>query len=119
MTWNWQQDDWPNFRFNRNALKEFESQFLHQSGVLIGATKYFSKDDKTHLIVELMTSEAIKTSEIEGEYLNRDSVQSSILRNFGLKTDNRRVEPAERGIADMMTDLYKHFDKQLSHETLY
>lgn len=119
MKWNWQQDDWPNFRFDMTALAEFEAKFLHQSGVLIGATKYFSEDDKAHLIVNLMTTEAIKTSEIEGEYLNRDSVQSSILRNFGLKTDNRRVGPAERGIADMMTDVYKNFDKPLSHETLY
>jgi Fic family protein len=36
-----------------------------------------------------------------------------------LDTDNRRVKPAERGIADMMTDLYKHFDKPLSHTTLF
>lgn len=119
MIWNWQQDDWPNFRFEEDRLAALEAQFLRQSGVLMGAIKHFNEDDKTRLIVDLITTEAITTSEIEGEYLNRDSVQSSILRNFGLKTDNRRVEPAERGIADMMTDLYKHFDRPLSHETLY
>lgn len=119
MIWNWQQDDWPDFRFDRNKLVVLEEQFLRQSGVLIGAVRHFSEGDKAHLIVDLITNEAIKTSEIEGEYLNRDSVQSSILRNFGFKTDNRRVDPAERGIADMMTGLYKNFDRPLSHETLY
>ena len=57
--------------------------------------------------------------EIEGEYLNKDSVQASLRRNFGLATDNRRIPPAERGIADMMTDLYRNFAKPLSHQTLY
>lgn len=106
-TWNWQQDDWPHFCWDKDALAGVEAQFLHQSDILIGATKHFTEDNKNLLVVDLITGEAMKTSEIEGEYLNRDSVQSSILRNFGLDTDNRRVEPAVRGIADMMTDLYK------------
>lgn len=119
MTWNWQQADWPHFYWDKDALTQAEDQFLRQSGILIGAVRHFSEDDKNLLIVDLITGEAVKTSEIEGEYLNRDSVQSSILRNFGLVTDNRRVKPAERAIADMMTDLYKHFDKPLSHATLF
>ena len=119
MAWNWEKDDWPHFRWEERALALAETQFLRKSGVLIGATKHFSEDNKTLLVVDMITGEAVKTSEIEGEYLNRDSVQSSILRNFGLDTDHRRVEPAERGIADMMTDLYRNFDKPLSHATLY
>jgi len=67
----------------------------------------------------LITDEAVKTSEIEGEFLDRDSVQSSILRNFGLLADPRRVRPAERGIADMLTDLHTRFDQPLSHQMLF
>ena len=58
---------------------------------------------------------ALKTSEIEGEILNRDSVQSSIKRNLGLSVDNRKVPPAEFGISEMMVDLYQNFEKTLSH----
>jgi len=119
MIWNWQQNDWPCFRWNKDVLKDDEAQFLRQSGVLIGAAKHLSPEDEKLLIVDMITSEAIKTSEIEGEYLNRDSVQSSIRRHFGLDTDNRRVDPAERGIADMMTNLYQNYSKPLSHSTLY
>ncbi len=118
MTWNWQQTDWPNFQWKAEALAELEAQFLRQSGVLLGAAKHLNEDDEQQLIVDIITSEAMKTSEIEGEYLDRDSVQSSIRRNFGLDTDNRRVKPAERGIADMMSGLYRHFDQPLSHATL-
>ncbi len=119
MTWNWQKDTWPSFRWDKGALDGFESRFLEGSGVLVGSTKHFDEPTKQNFIVELITTEAIKTSEIEGEYLNRDSVQSSVLRNFGLNTDNRRVNPAERGVADMMTDLYHHFSCVLSHDTLF
>ncbi len=119
MIWNWQHEDWPHFRWDKDALAQAEAQFLRQSGVLIGATRHFNEEDKNRLVVDLITGEALKTSEIEGEYLNRESVQSSILRNFGLDTDHRRVQPAERGIADMMTDLYKNFDQPLSHNTLF
>lgn len=94
MRWNWQQEDWPNFRWKTKLLEELEAQFLHKSGVLIGTTKLFSKENKTVLIVDIMTGEAVKTSEIEGEYMDRNSVQSSIRRNLGLDLDNKRIAPA-------------------------
>ena len=66
--------------------------------------------------MDFISDEAIKTSEIEGEFLNRDSVQSSIRRNFGLDTDSRRIFSAEQGIADMMTDLYRGFAEPLTRK---
>lgn len=119
MKWNWQQEDWPRFRWEPSALEALETQFWRQAGVFLGVTQHFNEADKTLVTVHLMTGEAIKTSEIEGEYLNRESVQASIRRNFGLDTDNRRIPPAELGIADMMTDLYRNCTRPLTHETLY
>jgi Fic family protein len=117
--WNWQQHDWPYFRWDKAALEAYEARFLRQAGVIVGAAKHLNEEDDRRLVVELITAEAVKTSAIEGEYLNRDSVQSSILRNFGLITDRRSVSPAEKGIADMMTDLYRSHAEPLSHHTLY
>jgi len=119
MKWNWQQQDWPEFRHDSSALNELESRFLRQSGMLQGTLKHIGPDDKMRLTVDLMSTEAINTSEIEGEILNRDSVQSSIRQNFGLETDNRRIPPAEQGIAEMMVDLYRTFDEPLSHSKLF
>ncbi len=101
------------------ALEDYEAQFLRQSGMLIGSARHLSTEDEKLLVVDMITGEAIKTYEIEGEYLNRDSVQSSTRRNFGLDTDSRRIAPAECRIADMMTDLYQNFDKPLTHSELY
>ena len=119
MLWNWQQKDWPNFSYKRDVLAKLEAQFLHESGILIGAQQHFREHEQHTLMVELMGEEALKTSEIEGEYLNRDSLQSSIRRHFGLQTDHRKIPPAERGIAEMMVDCYRHFNRPLSHEQLF
>ncbi len=117
--WNWQQDDWPSFRFDRSAMAESEATFLVGAGQLLGALLHLPDAEKSELTVELISNEALKTSEIEGEYLNRESVQSSIRRNFGLATDARRIPPAEQGIADMTMDLYRGFAEPLSHQAMF
>jgi Fic family protein len=119
MIWNWQLADWPNFTYNASQLDHFEKRFLLGAGVSFGAIKHLSEDDKRHLTIELISNEALKTSAIEGEYLNRDSLQSSICRQFGLITDHRKVPPAEQGIAEVMVDLYQHFATPMTHEQLY
>lgn len=119
MKWNWQQRDWPQFSYDNTQLNELETEFQHKSGILIGTIKYVNEDDRNTFIVELISNEALKTSEIEGEYLDRDSLQSSIRRNFGLETGNSKIPPAEQGIAEMMVDLYKSFNKPLTHQQLY
>ena len=66
-----------------------------------------------------MSTEALTTSEIEGEILDRASVQSSIQRQLGLAADNRRPAPAERGVSEMIINLYKTFASPLSDDTLF
>ena len=119
MGWNWQQADWPHFTHDSEALRDLEAAFQHRSGVLQGALKHLSEDDRSQLTIDLISEEAVKTSEIEGALLNRDSVQSSISRQFGFRSDTRRVPPAEQGVADMMVDLYRTFDQRLTHKRLY
>jgi Fic family protein len=66
-----------------------------------------------------MSHEAVDTSAIEGEPLDRDSVQSSIRRHLGLGGDHRRTTPAEAGIAEMMVDLYEQVSAPLTEATLH
>lgn len=119
MTWNWQQADWPHFTYDEAAIAPLEADFLRESGILIGTFRHLDADEKDLLTVDLMSTEALKTSEIEGEILNRDSLQSSIRRQFGQQTDGRKIPPAEQGIAEMMVNLYRTFDQPLSHGTLH
>jgi Fic family protein len=119
MTWNWQQAEWPKFAWDRDRLALAEQRFLLGAGVLLGAVKHVSEDDRDQLTVEAMSTEAVTTSEIEGEILDRASVQSSIRRHLGLGVDSRRVAPAERGISEMMVDLRTTFAAPLSREALF
>ena len=119
MTWIWQQPEWPNFSYDPARLNKAEEQFLIGSGAFVGTVKHLDETDREQLIIEAISSEARMTSQIEGEVLDRGSVQSSIRRELGLNTDKRRVKPAEEGIAELMVDLYRTFEEPLSDDTLF
>lgn len=88
-------------------------------GQFLGTVKHLASDDHDWIIVEAISSEAVTTSEIEGEILNRDSVQSSVRRCLRFATDHRRVSPAEQGVSEMMVDLYRGHAKALDEFTLF
>lgn len=117
--WNWKSKKWPHFTFDEAVINALELKFSQNTGTVLGAFKHVNSEEKEQLIIEILSNEAVKTSEIEGEYLDRDSIQSSIKKNLGLKVDKKKVAPAEFGISEMMVDLYKNFDKPLTHEQLF
>lgn len=119
MRWNWQDLDWPNFRYRPNLLADREAAFLRQCGVVVGTVCHVPDDERLPLVIELISTEALKTSEIEGEILDRDSVQSSLRRQFGLQGDGPRAAPAEQGIAEMLSDLYRRWGDPLDDSTLF
>jgi Fic family protein len=120
MAWNWEQSDWPNFAYDSKVLVPLERQFLLQSGEFVGVCKHIGADDQETLKIELISDEAVKTSQIEGEILNRDSVQSSLRQQLGLGPEEAPgVKPAERGIAKMMVDLYRNFAAPLTDKTMF
>lgn len=96
-----------------------EQDFLHGSGLLFGAYKHLDWENKDKLKIEIISNEALKTSEIEGEYLDRDSLQSSIRRHFGLQIQKRKIKQSGTGITDIMVDLYNTCEDPLSREMLY
>ena len=119
MPWNWQQPDWPNFSWNKSRLHRAEDHFLMKAGEFAGVLKHLHQPDQDQLTVESMSTEAVTTSEIEGQILDRSSVQSSIRRQLGLAVDKRRIPPAEEGIAEMMVDLRRSSASPLSDAVLF
>ena len=116
--WNWQQADWPDFRFDAGKLAALEEKFLREAGFYSGTFTHLADEKRDFLAVEMMSEEAMKTSEIEGEILDRESVQSSIRRQFGLSSDSRRVPPAEQGISELMVELHKQFNATVDESRL-
>jgi Fic family protein len=119
MRWNWQQADWPDFRWDEKIFVKAEAAFLRGAGVLVGSAKHLDEDARQQLLVEAMSVEALTTSEIEGEMLNRASVLSSIQRQLGFLSDRRKIQPAEQGISELMVDLYRGVDEALTDDQLF
>ena len=120
MKYNWQQKDWPNFQYQTNDIEDNLFDFAQRTGRISGVLKGLSEPEQTEAMLNLMVSEAIKTSEIEGEYLSRNDVMSSIKRNLGLLADlpltkDRRAE----GVAELMLAVRNNFLKPLSSKMLF
>ena len=117
--WNWQQDDWPDLSYAKEALKAEDAAFLTQSGLSFGVARHIGDTEKQDITISMISNEAYKTSQIEGEILDRDSLQSSIKHHFGYKEHPSHNHPRESGVAEMMIDLHHNYDTPLSHEILY
>ncbi|QCX01344.1 Fic family protein [Aggregatimonas sangjinii] len=120
MKYNWQQKDWPNFQYKTDVIEDLLYDFAQRTGRISGVLEGFSESEQTDAMINLMVSEAIKTSEIEGEYLSRKDVMSSIRRNLGLNPElpiskDKRVE----GITDLMLAIRKHFKAPLTEKILF
>ncbi len=119
MRWNWQLPDWPEFRFDAEPIHAAEEQFLKGSGVVIGALHHLDGDARDGLTIELISQEVVDSSAIEGEILDRASVQSSLARHLGFAADQRRASAAEAGAAELMADLYRNHAAPLDDRTMF
>lgn len=119
MRWNWQQPDWPNFVYDAASLQVAEERFLKGAGVVVGAMLHVEGEEKQTLTIELIAQETMDSSAIEGEVLDRASVQSSLARHMGLHADHRRANAAEAGAAELMASLYQTYADPMSDQMLF
>lgn len=119
MLWNWQQPDWPNFAYDPARLQAAEARFLRGSGVIVGAMLHVDGEQKQALTIDLIAQETVDSSAIEGEILDRASVQSSLAKHLGIKADHRRASPAEAGAAELMANVWLTFADPLTELMLF
>lgn len=119
MPWNWQLAHWPNFTYDPALIQSQERQFLLNLGTTTGFLKTLVKEDYQQFIVEILSQEGSDSSKIEGEILDRESLQSSIRRHFGLQDDHKRKERKEQGMADLLCSAYESYQTPLTHEILW
>jgi Fic family protein len=120
MNYNWQQPDWPLFRYDladiQDELFSIAAKMGHMSGILKGLPESM----QTETVLDLMVSEAVKTSEIEGEILSRADVMSSIRNQLALNVPPQAVrDPRATGAAELMMDVRRTFAEPLSKEKLF
>jgi len=120
MKYNWQQSDWGAFTFSMEGLEDVLYSFAEKSGHLKGLLQGLSSDSQQAAIIEIMVAEAMKTSEIENEYLSRNDVVSSIRQNLGLDEPWHEVKDKRaKGMGKLMIEVRKTFDQPLTEGVLH
>ena len=118
--YNWQQKDWPNFTYSLAAVEDDLFLFSEKTGHIAGILKALPDDTQMEAIVDMMVVEAIKTSEIEGEYLSRKDVMSSIRNNLGLNNEPEQVpDKKAEGIGELMIDVRNTYKEPLTKKKLF
>lgn len=122
MTWIWQLKDWPGFRWQDGLLDGAERRFAEGVSVAVGSLRHLAAGERDNLAIALLERDALGSSAIEGELLDRDSVQSSLRKHLGLAQASdalSRARPREFGMAEMMADLYRAPAAAVTHERLF
>lgn len=113
-------EGWPAFRWDDQALVDQLASVRHRQGRLLGRMEALGFDLRAEAVLATLTEEVIKTSEIEGEILDKEQVRSSIARRLGM--DAGGLAPADRnveGIVAMMMDATEQFAAPLTAERIF
>src|SRR3990167_6983999 len=119
MTYIYDNRDWPAFRWDGASLQARLGEVRHQQGRLFGRMTAMGFPVRADATLQTLTQDVLKSSEIEGEILDRDQVRSSVARRLGmdigaLALADRNVE----GVVEMMLDATQKYSAPLTAERL-
>ena len=115
-----QKENWPNFEWNDKSLIDLLSKVRNLQGKVVGKMEALGFNLRNEAVLETLTLDVIKSTEIEGEILNVEQVRSSLARRLGMQIENsiyseRNVD----GVVDMLIDATQNFNDILSKERLF
>ena len=120
MSYIYNNEDWPHFTWDAARVVPPLSAARYKQGLLLGKMQDLSYQLKSEATLTALTEETVKSSAIEGEELNPESVRSSLARRLGLEAGGTR--PADRdveGIVEMMLDATQKYALPLTKERLF
>jgi Fic family protein len=112
--------DWPRFRWDPEGLAQQLAGVRHRQGRLIGRMEGVGLKLRTEATLQTLTEEVVKSSEIEGEILNKEQVRSSLARRLGV--DIGALTPADRhveGMVELILDATEKYDAPLTADRLF
>jgi Fic family protein len=115
-----EQKDWPQLHWDSQALSGLLADVRHRQGRLIGQMEALGFKLKEEAVLQTLTADVVKSSEIEGEKLDPEAVRSSIARRLGM--DIGGLIPSGRdidGVVEMMLDATRHYARPLNDERLF
>lgn len=119
MKYIYQNTDWHEFRYVGDKLQNLLLEIKKTQGYLLGKMDTLGFDIKNSANLKVLTENIIKSSEIEGEILNKDEVRSSVARRLGIEIAgevpvSRNIE----GVVEMMLDATQNYTTPISHERI-
>jgi Fic family protein len=112
--------EWPQFTWRQEALASQLADVRHRQGRLMGRMEGLGFKLQAEALLATLTEDVLKSSEIEGEHLDKEQVRSSIARRLGM--DIGALKPAERnveGVVEMMLDATQKFADPVTPERLF
>jgi len=115
-----EQDNWPYFNWDNNKVMLKLGETRNLQGKLLGKMETLGFDLQNEALLDTLTLDVIKSSEIEGEFLEKEQVRSSIARRLGLDIagsvhSERNVE----GVVEMMLDATQRYPAPLTSDRLF
>lgn len=117
--YNWQQRDWPNFKYIITSIEAQLYDFAEKSGRLNGVLTVLPKDNQIQTTIDILVTEALKTSEIEREYLSLEDLISSIKNNLGFQIDTTIKDKNAQRIANLIIDVQNTYSEALTQDKLF
>ncbi len=119
-TYIWLASDWPSWRYDLAALAQSLADVSRAQGLLMGRLADVGMALRDQASLAALTEDVIKTSEIEGEQLNVESVRSSIARRLGV--DIGALAPVDRhveGVVEMVLDATANCNAAITRDRLF
>jgi len=115
-----QQEQWPNFQWNRSELAIQLAEVRHLQGRLLGRMSSLGFELQKEAGFQTLTEDVLKSSEIEGEIYDRGQVRSSIARRMGIDIDAEvSIDRPIEGCVEVMLDATGHYQQALTKERLW
>lgn len=119
-TYIWQSPQWPNWMYDLAILAPQISEVSLKQGMLLGRMVDLGLSLRAQASLSTLTEDVVKTSEIEGEHLDPQSVRSSIARRLGI--DIGALTPSDRhieGVVEMVLDATSNYQEPITQERLF
>ncbi|WP_342087589.1 Fic family protein [Dyadobacter sp. OTU695] len=120
MTYIWQHPEWPEFQYNLAGVDDILFVFAEETGHVSGILKGTPDALQVEALIDTLVAEAIKTSAIEGEFLTRQDVVSSIRNNLGIAKKPEPVKDRKaQGAATLMVAARNSYAEPLTEAMLF
>lgn len=115
----YQTKEWPDFTWDNEKLLALLANVRHLQGRLLGQMENLGFKLKEEAVLSTLTLDVLKSTEIEGEILNKDQVRSSIARKLGLEVSGLVDSPRNvDGVVEMMLDATQNYTQPITTERL-